>query len=97
MSSAATSDGLEFPSPSRDGAIPKLTDLGVAGSPTEDGLRIFSDIPVEELEWLWHGVFPKGTYCEVIGLPEAGKSTLLATVIAHLTTTTPPIESRDAN
>ena len=89
MSNAAPSDSLEIQSAPEDGAVPKLTELGVGGSATEDGLTIFTDIQVEELEWWWDGVIPKGVYCEVIGLPEAGKSTLMAEVFAHLTTGTP--------
>ena len=89
MSNASQSDSYKIPSAPEDGAVPKLTELGVGGSATEDGLRIFTDIQVEELEWWWDGVIPKGVYCEVIGLPEAGKSTLMAEVIAHLSNGTP--------
>ena len=97
MSSAATSDGLEFPSPSRDGAIPTIEQLAKKGSPLHEvEYRVFSEIKVVPVEWLVHGMLPVGCYTEFIGDPTVGKSYFSTKLMADFTTGTPlPFEPAD--
>lgn len=48
-----------------------------------------SDIPVQPVKWLWYPFIPKGKLSLLQGDPGEGKTTLVLTIIAALTTGTP--------
>jgi hypothetical protein len=51
--------------------------------------RRYSEIKLEQLQWLWEGWMPAGTVIELLGHPYQGKSTVTIEMIAHVTTGTP--------
>lgn len=47
--------------------------------------RVASEVRTESVAWLWHPFIPVGMLTLIVGIPSVGKSTFLASLIAHAT------------
>lgn len=52
---------------------------------SKNGLRLYSDVSVEDIKWLWYPYIPYGKITLVQGDPGSGKSTFVINLIASLT------------
>ena len=66
------------PPPTADAAPAADSEAGLTG-------RLASEIDIRQVEWLWYPWIPLGFFGLLVGDPSAGKSTLLASLLAYVT------------
>lgn len=61
----------------------------------ETGIKLYSDVTVEDVKWLWYPYIPYGKITLVQGDPGSGKSTFVLNVIANLTMGRQPYSNKE--
>ncbi len=79
------------PKPSTNGFVPGPTLPQPQPMPPKERIEacLASEIAPEKADWLWYPWVPKRELTMIVGLPNTGKSTLIAALLAHVTSDYP--------